>query len=332
MTGELESRIRAELGAPLPSVTRTVAAELAKIGGAGTLAVLHYGSAMRTKDAEGVLDFYVLVDDLKAWPGRPLAAAAGAVLPPNVERREIEAGRRVVPAKVAILSLAQFERMVSGAGVDTTVWARFCQPAALAWRRDEAAEQAVVSAIGQAVVTAARWAAMLGPAQGPAEAFWTALFRQTYAAELRVERAGREATLMAFAEDRYRTLTPLAWARAGVAYRTEGDGILRPLIGAAERRRLRLAWAMKRRLGRPLNVLRLIKAVFTFQGAFRYAAWKIERHTGVRIEVTPWKERHPVLAAPGVLWRLSREGVFRRSAAPAGQAPAGQAPLPRSQG
>jgi len=52
----------------------------------------------------------------------------------------------------------------------------------------------------------------------------------------------------------------------------------------------------------------------------------------VRIEVTPWKERHPVLAAPGVLWRLSREGVFRRSAAPAGQAPAGQAPLPRSQG
>ena len=327
MTGELERRIRAELHAALPAVTRTAAAALAKIGGPGAVAVLHYGSAMRTKDAGGVLDFYILVDDLRAWPGTALAAAAGAVLPPNVEHLQIKAGRRVVRVKAAILSFAQFERLTRGAGVDTTVWARFCQPAALAWRRDEAAAQATASAIGQAVVTAARWAATLGPERGPAEAFWSALFKQTYAAELRVERAGREATLMAFAEDRYRTLTPLAWARAGVAYRTEGDGILRPLIGAAERRRLRLAWAMKRRLGKPLNVLRLIKAVFTFQGAFRYAAWKIERHTGVRIEVTPWKERHPVLAAPGVLWRLSREGVFRRSAAPAGQAP-----LPRSQG
>jgi hypothetical protein len=276
---------------------------------------------MRTKDAGGVLDFYILVDDLKAWPGTVLAAAAGAVLPPNVEHRQIKAGRRVVRVKAAILSLAQFERMTLGAGVDTTVWARFCQPAALAWRRNEAAEQAVTAAIGRAVVTAARWSAMLGPEQGPAEVFWTALFRQTYATELRVERAGREATLMAFAEDRYRVLTPLAWARAGVAYQTDGDGILRPLIGAAERRRLSRAWAMKRRLGKPLNVLRLIKAVFTFQGAFRYAAWKIERHTGVHIDVTPWKERHPVLAAPGVLWRLSREGVFRRAPARASTAP-----------
>lgn len=321
MTGELEIRIRAELDSPLPAVTRAAAAELAKIGGPGTLAVLHYGSAMRTKDAEGVLDFYVLMDDLKAWPGRPLAAAAGAVLPPNVEHLQIKAGRRVVRVKAAILSLAQFDRMTRGAGVDTTVWARFCQPAVLAWRRDEAAERAVTSAIGQAVATAAAWAAALGPQRGPAEAFWTALFRQTYAAELRVERAGREATLMAFAEDRYRALTPLAWARAGVAYRIEEDGALRPLIGATERRRRRLAWAMTRRLGKPLNVLRLIKAVFTFQGAFRYAAWKIERHTGVHIEVTPWKERHPVLAAPGVLWRLSREGVFRRAATPAGPTP-----------
>ncbi len=321
MTGELEDRIRAELAAPLPAVARAAAAELARIGGPGTAAVLHYGSAMRSKDAEGVLDFYVLVDEMKSWPAPALAAAAGAVLPPNVEHRQIKAGRKVVQVKAAILSLAQFARLTRGAGVDTTVWARFCQPAALAWSRDAAAEQAVVSAVGQAVVTAARWAAALGPDHGPAEAFWTALFRQTYAAELRVERAGREASLMAFAEDRYRALTPLAWARAGLAYRTEADGALRPLIGAAERRRLRRAWAMKRRLGKPLNVLRLIKAVFTFQGAFRYAAWKIERHTGVRIEVTPWKERHPVLAAPGVLWRLSREGVFRRAATHAGPAP-----------
>jgi hypothetical protein len=53
-------------------------------------------------------------------------------------------------------------------------------------------------------------------------------------------------------------------------------------------------------------MLRLLKAAWTFDGATRYALWKIERHSGVHIPLTPWRERHPVLAAPGVLYRLWR--------------------------
>jgi hypothetical protein len=59
-------------------------------------------------------------------------------------------------------------------------------------------------------------------------------------------------------------------------------------------------------LGKPLNVLRLVKASTTFDGAARYAAWKVERHTGVPVALTPWREKHPVLAAPAVLWRVWR--------------------------
>jgi len=64
-------------------------------------------------------------------------------------------------------------------------------------------------------------------------------------------------------------------------------------------------------MGRPLNYARLVKAAFTFDGAARYAAWKIERHTGMPVALTPWRERHPVLAAPGVLWRLWRQRQAR---------------------
>ena len=60
-------------------------------------------------------------------------------------------------------------------------------------------------------------------------------------------------------------------------------------------------------LGKLLNIARLVRAAGTFEGAARYAAWKVERHTGVTVELTPWRERHPVLAAPGVLWRVWRE-------------------------
>jgi predicted nucleic acid-binding protein len=53
-------------------------------------------------------------------------------------------------------------------------------------------------------------------------------------------------------------------------------------------------------------LLRLARASTTFAGAARYAAWKIERHTGLALEITPFRERHPLLAAPQVLWALWR--------------------------
>jgi hypothetical protein len=69
-------------------------------------------------------------------------------------------------------------------------------------------------------------------------------------------------------------------------------------------------WRLRRALGKTLNAARLVRAAGTFDGAARYAAWKIERHTGVAVDVSPWREKHPVLAAPGVLWQ-----VWRRSKA-----------------
>jgi hypothetical protein len=39
--------------------------------------------------------------------------------------------------------------------------------------------------------------------------------------------------------------------------------------------------------------------------------WKIERHSGVRLPVSPWQRRHPLLASPVFLWRLYRVGAIR---------------------
>lgn len=65
-------------------------------------------------------------------------------------------------------------------------------------------------------------------------------------------------------------------------------------------------WHARQRLGKPLNILRLAKATATFEGAARYGAWKLERHTGIALEVTPFRERHPLLAMPGAAWELWR--------------------------
>ena len=292
MTSPLAQRIADGLDTEL----RTEVRELAKRLGeeAGAQAVLFYGSNLRTGELEGVLDFYVLLPGAQAeriWP--------------RVSYREFGEGDARLRAKIATMGIETFTRAARGESRDTTIWARFVQPSALAWSRDEAAHEAVVAALAAAARTAGRLAAALGPEEGPAEHYWRALFRATYRAEFRVEKAGREDTILAVNAAHFAGLLPLAWDDAGIDYRKEGD-VLAPRLPTAERRRILRWWSRRRRLGKPLNVLRLAKASRTFEGAARYAAWKIERHTGVALEVTPWREKHPLLAAPGVLWRVWR--------------------------
>jgi hypothetical protein len=302
------SLTREELLAPAPPHAVDYAARLAELFDA-PLAVLFYGSILRTGDLDGVMDFYVLT----AGPRRGPRGLAGRVLWPDVSYHEIETGGRVLRAKVAAMTLAQFQRAVMGQGADTTIWTRFVQPSALVWTANPAIAPAVIDAVAEAARTAARFAAALGPGEGAPEAYWSALFQQTYAAEFRVEKGGRERSILAFEPERYDRLLVACWREEGLLDIVSAEGSIQPNLPPEERRWIKAAWRLRRALGRPLNVARLIKAAFTFDGAARYAAWKIERHTGLSVPLTPWRERHPVLAAPGVLWRLWRAQQGRKA-------------------
>lgn len=292
MTDLLGGRVAAALAAPVADEARAFAARLGKQ--AGALAVLFYGSNLRTGSLEGVLDFYVLL---------PGAIERG--IWPRVSYHEWDCGGETLRAKVATMTLATFRAAATGERLDTTIWARFVQPSALAWSRDDQAATDARDAVAGAAVTAARLAVALGPDAAPAEEYWRCLFRATYAAEFRVEKAGREESILAANREHFAGLLPLALEAAGIAFAQDSD-ILRPEMSPAERGRIKRWWARRQRLGKPYNLMRLVRASTTFEGAARYAAWKVERHTGVAIEVTPWREKHPILTAPGVLWRVWR--------------------------
>lgn len=300
MTAELAQFVGRELAAPVAPRVQAAMAELA--ARAGARAALFYGSILRTGDLSGVLDVYLLT---AGWRRRGLPGAVERRLWPEVSYHEVVVEGVTLRVKAATMPLATFRRAAEGRTIDTSIWARFVQPAALVWSADPGAADEAAASVAAACRTAARYAAALGPPTGQPHAFWTALFRQTYAAELRVEPPGREAQILAFDAARYDRLLPLAWSAAGVPFERHG-AVLSPRLEPTERRRLRRAWASRRGFGKVLGAARLAKAAFTFDGAARYAAWKIERHTGVRIPVTPWVERHPLLAAPSVAWRLWR--------------------------
>ncbi|SEJ56063.1 hypothetical protein SAMN05428950_1029 [Sphingomonas sp. OV641] len=293
LSGELDRAVPSEV----EQAGRVIAGRL------GGVAVLFYGSVLRTGDLDGLLDFYVLRD------GRSRNAVT-RLLWPDVSYHEVNVGGTIVRAKVAAMPLETFARAAQGGTLDTTVWARFVQPAALVWTKNPGFRQKTLDAVAEAAMTAARFAALHGPEQGDAIDFWRGLFRATYAAELRVEAPGREDQILGFDQARYRKLLPLAWQEAGIAFEQVGEE-LSPRLPEPGIIALASVWLRLERAGKRLNLARLMKAAFTFDGATRYAAWKIERHTGMQVMVTPFRERHPIMAAPGVLWQLWRHTVLR---------------------
>ena len=293
MTDTLADRIAATLDRP---VRDEVAAFARRLGEeAGGVAVLFYGSNLRTGSLEGVLDFYVL----RPGPQRER-------IWPRVSYREWDHSGIRLRAKIATMSLAQFAQAAGGTSRDTTIWARFVQPSTLAWHADETARSAVLDALGSAARTAARLAAAVGPDSGSADDYWRALFRATYEAEFRVEKPGRENAILEVNAAHFDGLLPIAWNAGGMRFKRM-NGLFEPQPNSAERRGVLKWWSRRARLGKPLNLLRLAKATTTFDGAADYAAWKLQRHTGIALEVTPFRARHPLLAAPGALVELWRK-------------------------
>jgi hypothetical protein len=298
--GRLEAWIAREVALPAHPAALALADAIRERHGA-IAAILFYGSCLRqpASDAtppEGILDFYVVVDRYRdAYPGR-LLALANAVLPPNVFHAVTSWRGEPVRAKYAVISMAQFRCGLSQASLQTSLWARFAQPCRLVWARDLQARAAIGAALADAVISMVAAVAPLLEQGAGAERLWLRGFQETYRAELRTEGAARARDIYESARERYDAITPWALAAAGSGH---------------ARQSAQLRWAGRRALGKTLSVLRLIKSAFTFDGGVDYILWKIERHSGVRLPVSPWQRRHPLLASPVFLWRLYRLGAIR---------------------
>jgi len=249
-------------------------------------AVLLYGNRLRDPASGGLLDFYVLTEADGAYHGRSLAALANRLLPPNVYHEEI-ATPLPATAKVAVLRLEAFRHRMRRESWDTTLWARFAQPAVLLYARDEAVRAAVVAAIAQARRTAAWWADRLpGQTAGHDGGRWRRLFAHTFEAELRVESRTRAGLIVDATPDHYAALDRLLPPEPAAAFQAP------------------VAWRRRRRVGKLLNTVRLSKAAFTFRGGPAYAVDKVARHAALTL--TPLERRWPWLAAPRVLASLRR--------------------------
>jgi hypothetical protein len=300
MQETLRTLVAAELAEPVDPRVAAMAATVAALYPGAARSVLFYGSCLRQRELEGLmLDFYLIVSDYRAAYGRSWRAPANRLIPPNVFPFEHEG----LVAKYAVLSEADFARLNGPETLSVSVWARFAQPSRLVWSSDPAAASRAVEAVARAAPTLLGETKPLWEGSEDPLDLWRCAFALTYSAELRAERQGRAASVVESEPERYRRFTGPAVAAAGID--------LEAPVPQAERKRARRRWAARRRAGKALTVLRLVKASGTYAGGIDYLAWKINRHAGTKIEVKPWQRRWPLVAAIGLLPRLLRRGAIR---------------------
>jgi hypothetical protein len=297
-------------GAAVRALAETVMAQY----GESLQAIVFYGSCLRSGDDRGgMVDLYAIVDRYRSTYRSWIWALLNKILPPNVFYLEIPAEDRVVRSKYAILSLADLERGVSPAWFHSYLWGRFAQPTALLYARSPEAADRVHAALGQAVVTFLTRVIPCLPERFSVKDLWLKGLSLSYRAELRAERPEKVAGLFQAAADYYEDITAAALpALPFPAVRAEGDArCYESRISVGRRMICRAGWKVRSLQGKVLSLLRLLKGAFTFAGGLDYLLWKIERHTGVAVEVPPRLRQHPIIALCVLSWRLYRKGAFR---------------------
>ena len=300
---------------PIPLPIQAAGNFLAKKYGQAVQGILLYGSCLRAgTDQNGLVDCYVIVDAYTSVYPSTWLARLNDWLPPNVFYGEVAVEDHTVRMKYAVLSLEDFERSVSPKWFHSYFWGRFAQPTAVMACPSQSVKERIILGLGSAVVTFLGKVVSRMPQKFSAKDIWNIGLALSYGAELRAESKGRVTTLWENNQVYYEQAAYAVFAECfpNVKVLKENDeAIFEYEHSKYEYTKNQIAWIVRKIQGKVLSILRLMKAAFTFQGGADYLIWKIERHSGVKVELTPAQRKHPIWAGITTFWRLYRQGAFR---------------------
>ena len=280
---------------------------LARAFGPGTVALLHYGSHAQSAETgpDSAWDYFVIVDEyrpayraLAATLPRGFPARRGAllnrILPPNVISVTAPDAGSARLAKCCVLSVRHLTRACSPRPADHFVRARLFQQTHLVWARDAAGRERVSDAIASARWETFTWGRPFLPARFDARTYGRTLLEVSYAGEIRPEAAqhvhvlldAQGATLMPMFE------TLLAHLASRGALARIGEGYRDPRPPRAPARALARAWFGWSKVR---ATLRWLKYVALYDDWLDYVVRKVERRSGVRIELTARERRWPLV-------------------------------------
>lgn len=321
MADPLREAIRAHaLGAGAAGEVSRAAAEIARLGGGAVVAVVFFGSRKTrpSDDPWSAHDFFVLTDAyrpfyaaLQAARTRRRSALLLALLnrwlPPSQIALRPSAGAGPLRAKCAVISLETLLRETSPRRRDHFCAGRLFQPTEVAWWRDDAAAEAVLSALVGAHRQSYAWVRPFLPEQFDAASYAHRLLTVSMRGEIRPEPRGRADVLFESQREYHRAVYALLLAELAAAGElvepAPGRYALARPAGAWERLRVRLYF--RRSLLRA--TARWAKHMLTFDDWLEYILHKARRHTGQPLELSERERRWPLLFLWPRLFRYLRE-------------------------
>lgn len=304
---------------------RRLTQALADASGPSLKAVIFYGSQLvnARPNAASAWDLIVVVDDYagfyralhksghhrrKPW----LLGMLNRFMPPNVVA--FTAREADLPlAKCLIVSAAHLERALSAGAPDHFLKGRMVQQVALLWTSSTEVAQWVETLLSSARDDVLNWA---GPSlRGAFDVLGLVrtMLKVSFAGELRPESSGRIDQLIdaqrSFLDAAYREVMRRATAAGRARQLGDGTYLLTPEPSSAARRQVERYF----RKSKARSTLRWFKHIATFNDWLTYIQKKVERRTGLKIEVTSWERRLPLLLLwPKVFYVLRHRNDLQR--------------------
>ncbi len=290
----------------VPAVAEELAARLAAAAGGSVEAVILYGSHLlgAKPDRHSALDFVVVVDDyarfyrslreageIHRWPR--VMAALSRVLPPNVIAFTPDDGAAGI-AKCLVVDRADFARALGPRPPDHFLLARMVQRVALVLAADPERARWIEGVLDDARAGVLEWVGPFLAESFDAEDVGRRLLEVCYRAEFRPEARNRADTIFETQRTHFQErLRPVLQAAAATGRLIQDGGRYRfaTTPGRAARRRWQryLAWSKAR------VTARWLKHVVTFDNWLPYIVRKVERRTGMKVELTPLERNLPLL-------------------------------------
>lgn len=300
-------------------------AGLRAAGGQGLVAIVAYGSHVisAAPGRHSAYDLFVVVDSygdfyrtlrVSGHSGRnaTLLAMVSRVLAPTVIAFWPAAASGPL-AKCAVVSRAHFARELGRRRRDHFCLGRMMQQVSVVHARDEEAATWVDNAVAGARGLVPDWTLPFLDLPFSVDAFCRRMLEVSYAGEIRPERRSRvSAVYEAQAEFLRETYTPILDARVASGALEMSNGCYRPVVPPS--RLVRLRWNAYFALSKARATARWLKHIMTFDNWFSYVVRKVERRTGMTVEITPLERRLPFPLLLPKAWRVLRSrGVGGRT-------------------
>ena len=272
---------------------------------ASTLAIVLYGSWLRGK-RDTVVDLYIIVDNYKHLDS-PLDKLLTNFLSPNVYQQVGSNLAKNFRVKFAVISLEHFKKRIAN-DFHPYFWARFAQPRKILYVKNDQVMRTLEETFKEATKRMIIESVPMLPRRFTTEMLWETALRLTYGAELRSESGTAPQSIIETSLPELKTLTNSVASECSLK---NLDNIWLNDTNRVNYFKQAVIWQTRFFVGKVLSIMRLLKAVFTFENPLDYLVWKIERHTGIKEEPTRLQRKHPLIFSWSLIWRLYRKGGFR---------------------